>query len=51
MIEVKDICKSFGEKSVLKNVSATFEDGKTNLIIGQGRFRSDRAYEDHCRTS
>lgn len=35
MIEVKDICKSFGEKSVLKNVSATFEDGKTNLIIGQ----------------
>ncbi|MDR1763615.1 MAG: ABC transporter ATP-binding protein [Dysgonamonadaceae bacterium] len=35
MIEVKDICKSFEDKEVLKNISATFEKGKTNLIIGQ----------------
>lgn len=34
MIEVKNIHKSFGEKEVLKNVSAVFEQGKTNLIIG-----------------
>ena len=34
MIEVKHISKSFDGKSVLKDVSATFEQGKTNLIIG-----------------
>ena len=35
MIEVKDIYKSFYGVQVLKGVSATFETGKTNLIIGQ----------------
>ncbi len=35
MIEVKNIVKSFEGKTVLHNVSATFETGKTNLIIGQ----------------
>lgn len=35
MIEVQHIYKSFGNKEVLKDISATFEDGKTNLIIGQ----------------
>ncbi len=35
MIEVKNISKSFDEHKVLKNVSATFIQGKTNLIIGQ----------------
>lgn len=35
MIEVDDITKSFDGKTVLHNVSATFETGKTNLIIGQ----------------
>jgi len=35
MIEVKDIEKSFGESKVLKGISAIFETGKTNLIIGQ----------------
>jgi phospholipid/cholesterol/gamma-HCH transport system ATP-binding protein len=35
MIEVKNIEKSFGESKVLKGVSAIFEAGKTNLIIGQ----------------
>lgn len=35
MIEVKNIEKSFGEIKVLKGVSAIFEAGKTNLIIGQ----------------
>ena len=35
MIEIKNLCKSFEEKEVLKNISATFENGKTNLIIGQ----------------
>jgi phospholipid/cholesterol/gamma-HCH transport system ATP-binding protein len=35
MIEVKNIEKSFGENKVLKGVSALFEAGKTNLIIGQ----------------
>ena len=35
MIEVKDIFVKFGEKTILDNVSATFERGKTNLVIGQ----------------
>lgn len=34
MIEVKNIYKSFGDHSVLEDVSATFEQGKVNLIIG-----------------
>ena len=34
MIEVKNIKKSFGDKEVLKDVSAVFEKGKCNLIIG-----------------
>lgn len=34
MIEVKHIRKSFGDKVVLEDVSATMEPGKTNLIIG-----------------
>lgn len=35
MIEVKHITKSFEGRTVLKDISATFEDGKTNLIIGR----------------
>lgn len=34
MIEVKHLKKSFGEKTVLKEVDAIMEPGKTNLIIG-----------------
>jgi phospholipid/cholesterol/gamma-HCH transport system ATP-binding protein len=35
MIEVTHLYKSFEDKDVLKDISTTFEDGKTNLIIGQ----------------
>ena len=35
MIEVKNLTKSFGDKTVLDNISVKFETGKTNLIIGQ----------------
>ena len=35
MIEIKHLCKSFGDKEVLRDINAVFEDGKTNLIIGQ----------------
>ena len=35
MIEVRNLYKSFDDKEVLKNISTVFEDGKTNLIIGQ----------------
>ena len=34
MIEVRNINKTFGEKHVLKNISASFEKGKCNFIIG-----------------
>lgn len=35
MIEIQNLCKSFDGKEVLKDISAVFETGKTNLIIGQ----------------
>ena len=35
MIEVKHLYKSFPDKDVLVDINARFEDGKTNLIIGQ----------------
>lgn len=35
MIEVKDLVKAFDGREVLKKVSMTFEEGKTNLIIGR----------------
>ncbi len=34
MIEIKDIHKSFDENYVLKGISAVFEEGRNNLIIG-----------------
>ncbi len=34
MIELREVRKSFGEKEILKGISATFEEGKCNLIIG-----------------
>ena len=35
MIEVKNLTKSFEDKTVLFNINTVFETGKTNLIIGQ----------------
>lgn len=35
MIVVKNVHKSFGEEEILKGISTTFLQGKTNLIIGQ----------------
>ena len=35
MIELKSIYKSFEDKDVLIDINARFENGKTNLIIGQ----------------
>lgn len=35
MIEVKNLTKSFDGRVVLDDISAVFEDGKTNLIIGR----------------
>jgi phospholipid/cholesterol/gamma-HCH transport system ATP-binding protein len=34
MIKIQSISKSFGEKTILNDVSGTFEKGKPNLIIG-----------------
>ncbi|MBW7839368.1 MAG: ATP-binding cassette domain-containing protein [Chitinophagaceae bacterium] len=34
MIELRNVIKSFGDKTVLKGVNARFDKGKTNLIIG-----------------
>lgn len=34
MIEVKNLYKSFQDKTVLNDISGVFEQGKTNLIIG-----------------
>lgn len=35
MIEIKNIKKNFGSQQVLKGISASFENGKCNLIIGK----------------
>lgn len=35
MIRVEEIHKSFGEDHILKGISTVFDQGKTNLIIGQ----------------
>ena len=35
MIEVKNLHKEFDGTVVLKNINATFENGKTSLVIGQ----------------
>lgn len=35
MIEIRDIYKSFGHHEVLKGVSAQFEPGKVNFVIGR----------------
>lgn len=35
MIELRHIYKSFEDKDVLKDINTVFENGKTNLIIGQ----------------
>lgn len=50
MIEVKNVKKSFPDKTVLKGIDATFHNGKTNLIIGQSGSGKDRADEEHHRT-
>lgn len=35
MIELKGVSKSFGDKTILENITVKFERGKTNIIIGQ----------------
>ena len=35
MIEVRNLTKSFDGRTVLHQIDAVFETGKTNLIIGQ----------------
>ena len=35
MIQLEGISKNFGRQVVLNDINATFENGKTNLIIGQ----------------
>lgn len=35
MIEIKHLYKSFDKKEVLKDINIIFEEGRTNLIIGQ----------------
>lgn len=49
MIEVKNIDKSFDGNQVLKNVSAVFETGKTNMIIGQSGSGKNGIDEKHYR--
>jgi len=35
MIQIKSLYKSFEDRTVLNGINFTFENGKTNLIIGQ----------------
>jgi phospholipid/cholesterol/gamma-HCH transport system ATP-binding protein len=44
MIELKNICKSFEGRLVLKGISTQFEKGKTNLIIGESGSGKTRSF-------
>ena len=35
MIEIKDLCKSYGENEVYKNFNLNFEDGKITCVLGE----------------
>jgi phospholipid/cholesterol/gamma-HCH transport system ATP-binding protein len=35
LIEIQNISKSFGERQIIKDISFVFEQGKTNLILGE----------------
>lgn len=35
MIELQNITKSFGDRNVVENISFQFQEGKTNLVIGE----------------
>ena len=43
MIEVKNVTKSFDDKTVLHDVSCTFETGKTKSHYRSERIRKDGA--------
>ena len=50
MIDIRGLYKSFEDKTVLSDINASFENGKTNLIIGQYRFidrKSTRLNSSH----
>ena len=50
MIEVKHVVKSFdGGEPVLKDISAVFEAGKVNMIIGPSGSGQDGVAEVHHR--
>jgi phospholipid/cholesterol/gamma-HCH transport system ATP-binding protein len=49
MIEVKDIYKTFGDNEVLKGISAVFETGKNNLIIGGSGSGKTTLLKMYCR--
>jgi phospholipid/cholesterol/gamma-HCH transport system ATP-binding protein len=35
VVEIKNITKRFGDRTVIEDVSFTFQEGKTNLVIGE----------------
>ena len=35
MIEIKDLCKSYGDNEVYKNFNLNFEDGKITCVLGE----------------
>ena len=51
MIELKIYQKSFNGVEVLKDISITYQRGKTNLIIGASGFWKKRLNEMHCWTN
>ena len=52
MIEIKNLTKAFDGRTVLNDINAVFETGKTNLIIGRsGLLRSEeRRVGKECRS-
>ena len=49
MIEIKSLYKSFEDKDVLRDINFRFDEGKTNLIIGQSGSGEDSTDEMYRR--
>ena len=43
MIEIKDLCKSFGNNQVLKGITTTIHKGEVVVVIGCLLYTSDAA--------
>ena len=49
VIEVRDLVRKFGNRTVLNGISFTVEKGDTMIIMGSSRLRQEHAPAPHYR--